>query len=617
MDKNQKVLSDIIVFSKYARFIPELGRRENWEDIVLRNMQMHTKRFPDLTQEIRKVYKDFVIPKKVLPSMRSLQFGGESIERSPSRIYNCSFLHASTPDAFSETMFLLLGGTGVGYSVQKHHVDQLPIVKGPKKTVRRYLIPDCIEGWADAVKMLVESYFYNKQAVKFDFSSIRKKGSPLVTTGGKAPGPQPLKDCLHNLEGVLNASIGRKLKPVEVHDMLCFEADAVLAGGIRRSACISLFSLDDIEMMNCKQGSWWEQNPQRGRSNNSVVLERDKVTEAEFKAVLKRTELSKAGEPGITFTDDKEYGLNPCAEISLVNKGFCNLTEANADGVKDQEDLNSRVKAAAFIGTLQAAYTDFHYLSPEWKENAEEEALLGVSLTGIAAGDIFALDLKEAAEEAKKENERVAGLIGINKAARVTCVKPSGTASLCLGTSSGIHAFYNDYYIRRMRLNKDEPLYGYIKETNPELVEDDFFRPDQTAVLSIPLKAPLNATLRSESAMDMLERVKKFNVDWVHAGHRQGANYNNVSCTVSLKDDEWDKAGQWMWDNRNTFTGISVLPYDSGTYQQPPFEDCTKEVFDRMSELVNDINLDDIKEDTDMTNLTGEAACSGGQCEIK
>lgn len=311
MKKENKVLSDIVVFSKYARYVPEIGRRETWEEIVQRNMAMHIRKFPALKEQIRAVYNEYVIPKKVLPSMRSLQFGGRPIEISPNRIFNCAFLTMDSADAFSELMFLLLGGTGVGYSVQKQHVDKLPVVVGTKKRARRFVVGDSIEGWADAVKVLVKSYFFNQDKVTFDFSDIREKGAKLVTSGGKAPGPQPLKDCIHNLTKVLDGNLGRKLSPINVHDMCCYIADAVLAGGIRRAALISLFSRDDENMLTSKTGPWWELNPQRGRANNSVVLTRGEVSKEEFDAIWKRVEASGAGEPGVTWTNNDDWGMNP------------------------------------------------------------------------------------------------------------------------------------------------------------------------------------------------------------------------------------------------------------------------------------------------------------------
>lgn len=618
MELSNEILSEITVFMKYAKYIPELQRRETWNEIVTRNKQMHLKKYPQLAEEIEQAY-EFVYNKKVLPSMRSMQFAGKPIEISPNRVYNCAYLPIDDVRAFGETMFLLLGGTGVGYSVQSHHIEKLPEIRkpNPNKT-RRYLIADSIEGWADAVKVLIKSYFTGSSTLQFDFSDIRPKGARLVTSGGKAPGPQPLKECLIKIQGILDSKQdGEQLRPIEVHDIVCHIADAVLAGGIRRAALISLFDADDSEMISCKSGPWWENNPQRGRANNSAVLLRHKVTEEFFFDLWKRVELSGAGEPGIYLTNDKDWGTNPCCEIALRPFQFCNLCEVNVSDIESQDDFNARVKAAAFIGTLQAGYTNFHYLRDIWRRTTEKDALIGVSMTGIGSGVVLGYDMTQAAEIVKQENERVAKLIGINKAARATTVKPAGTTSLTLGTSSGIHAWHNDYYIRRIRVGKNEAIYSYLSIYHPELLEDEYFRPHDTAVISIPQKAPEGAILRTESPFDLLERIKAVHEKWVKPGHRTGNNAHNVSATVSLKPEEWELAGQWCWVNRNHYNGLSFLPYDNGTYTQAPFTDCTKEEYESMMKSLTSIDLTRVVELVDETDLKGELACSGGACEVK
>ena len=619
MNNNNKILSDITVHMKYAKYIPELNRRETWEELVTRNKEMHQKRYPDLYNEIEENYR-YVYKKKVLPSMRSLQFSGKPIEISPNRLYNCSYLPIDHVDSFSECMFLLLSGCGVGYSVQKHHVSKLPHVTKPfDKRTRRFVIGDSIEGWSDAVKVLIKSYLGSKRAskVKFDYSDIRPKGARLVTSGGKAPGPQPLKECLLKIKGILDAKDdGAMLTTLEVHDIVCHIADAVLAGGIRRAALISLFSAYDEEMISCKSGSWWETNPQRGRANNSAVLIRHKITKQFFMDLWKRIELSGSGEPGIYFNHDKDWGTNPCCEIALRPFQFCNLCEVNVSNVEGQDDFNNRVKAAAFIGTLQAGYTEFHYLREIWQETTEKDALIGVSMTGIGSAAVLQQDMQEGANIVKAENARVSKLIGINRAARTTCVKPAGTTSLVLGTSSGIHAWHNDYYIRRLRVGKNEAIYKYLVKNHSELVEDEYFRPHDTAVIEIPQSAPKGSILRTESAFDLLERVKRVATEWVAPGHKAGSNTHNVSATISLKKEDWDKAGEWMWKNRDCYNGLSVLPYDGGTYTQAPFEDITKKKFEQLVKLLQDVNLENVIEETDETDLSGELACAGGSCEI-
>ena len=618
MKLSNEILSNITVYMKYARYIVDLQRRETWEELVTRNKEMHIKKHPELKEEIEEVYK-FVYDKKILPSMRSLQFGGKPIEISPNRIYNCAYLPIDDWRAFGETMFLLLGGTGVGYSVQKHHVDLLPEIRKPSNLKnRRYLIGDSIEGWADAVKMLMKSYFHGGATINFDFSDIRSKGAMLITSGGKAPGPQPLKECLIKIQGILDAKQNNeKLSSIEVHDIICYIADAVLAGGIRRAALISLFSADDEEMISCKSGPWWELNPQRGRANNSAVLLRNKITKDFFLSLWKKIEASGAGEPGIYLSNDKDWGTNPCCEIALRPFQFCNLCEVNVSDIETQEDLNARVKAAAFIGTLQASYTNFHYLRPIWQRTTEKDALIGVGMTGVGSGVAQKFNLKEAAELVKETNAIIAKQIGINASARSTTVKPSGTSSLVLGTSSGIHAWHNDYYIRRMRVGKNEAIYSYLAIYHPELIEDEYFRPHDTAVISVPQKSPEGSILRHESALELLERVKWFYTNWIKEGHRTGQNTHNISATVSIKVDEWDTVGEWMWNNRKFYNGLSVLPYADHTYIQAPFEDCTEEKYEEMMKSLSNIDLSKVVEMADNTDLKGEVACGADGCEVK
>jgi ribonucleoside-diphosphate reductase alpha chain len=530
---------------------------------------------------------------------------------------NCSYLHVDDYRAFSETMFLLLSGTGVGYSVQKHHVEKLPPVMRATKN-RRYLISDSIEGWADAVKVLVKSYFgLSTWKPSFDYRSIRAKGERLITSGGVAPGPEPLKLCLGHVESIFERKAdGEKLTPLECHDILCHIANAVLAGGIRRSAMISLFDKDDEEMLTCKFGNWWETNPQRGRANNSATLLRSEVTKKEFLDLWKKVELSNSGEPGLYFTDNKELGSNPCVEISLNTFQFCNLVEINASDVKDQDDLMERAIAAAFIGTLQASYTDFHYLRPEWKKTTEKEALLGIGMTGIASGAVLKLDLDVAAQEAIEANRVFSKLIGINAAARVTCVKPSGTSSLVLGTSSGVHAWHDEYYIRRIRIGKNEAMYTYLAMYHPEMIEDDVLNSAQV-VLSVPVAAPEGAITRSsEGAIDFLERVKFLHESWIKPGHVSGDNTHNVSATVTVKAGEWEEVGEWMWNNQKHYNGISVLPESLGSYPQTPFETITKEQYEQGIASCHSLDVTKIIEIGDNTNLNDQQACGGAGCEI-
>ena len=664
MDKSIKILSDLTHYMKYAKYLPEQQRRETYKETVDRNKQMHLKKFPEMKEEIEGAYKD-VYEKKILPSMRSMQFAGTAIEVNPTRMFNCSFLPIVDYHCFSETMFLLLSGSGVGFSVQKHHVEKLPEIRKPLKS-RRYFIQDSIEGWAEAIRVLMKSFLGDRSFPLFDYRGIREKGSRLITSGGKAPGAEPLKVCLNKIETLLRTKKdGEHLSSIDCHDIQCIIADAVLAGGIRRSALISLFSIDDNRMLKSKSpydceideivtvtkdGShelnltvlrdnefvcnkqvfvsqqeykkileenkieWYHLYPERARSNNSMVVVRSQITESLFREKWEILKESGSGEPGFYFTNDKDMGTNPCCEIGLNPFQFCNLTSVNVSNIKTQEDLNNRVKNATIIGTLQASYTDFHYLRPEWKKITERESLLGVSLTGLASINIYDYDFNESASLAVKENEKIAKLLGINPAKRVTCIKPEGTGSLVLGTSSGVHAWHHFHYKRRMRVSKNEEIYDYLKKKLPSLVEDEVY--GNGAVITIPVKAPENAITRKEEVIDFLERIKHLNTTWVANGHQEGMNTHNVSATVSIKDFEWDKVRDWMWDNQSGFNGLSFLPYDTGTYVQAPFEDCSNVEYMKLLEEIEQINLSEVIEINDYTNLQGELACAGGSCEI-
>ena len=648
MDLGLQILSSVTVFSKYAKYKSELKRRETWDEIVDRYETMMIKKYPKLDEAIIESAK-FIRDKKVLPSMRALQFAGPAMEVNNARGYNCAYLPVDSLYSFSETMFLLLGGSGVGFSVQKHHVAQLPvIIKQDTYKQRTYLIEDSIMGWADSVKMLMKFYFEGGPKPKFDFRAIRHKGARLVTAGGKAPGPEPLKICLTHIDAIMERKqYGEKLSSLECHDIMCHIANSVLAGGIRRSAMISLFSHDDEEMITCKYGAWWELNEQRGRSNNSAVLKRGEISEEEFKSLWKRIEASGSGEPGIYWTNDLDWGTNPCCEIGLRPFQFCNLCEVNVSDIISQEDLNDRVGVAAFFGTLQAGFYDFHYLRPIWSKTTQKDALLGIGMTGIGSGEILKYDLTISANTAKVMNSMISEKIGTNEAARLTCIKPSGTTSLVLGTASGIHAWHNDYYLRTMRFNKTEDIATYMIINHPELVEDDVLRPNDTICLRIPVKAPEGSIYRTETALDTLERVKKFSIEWINEGHINGANTHNVSATISIDKtrsyyksvgpheiflgfspmdedenypencfDEWEAVGHWMWKNRDVYNGLSVLPYLEHTYLQAPFEDITEEKYNDLISHLKSVDLTNVIEMDDTVDFGQISACAGNQCEI-
>lgn len=639
MNKGLGILSDIVVNTKYSRYLPERQRREIWPETVGRYKKMLVNKYGNLEAEIES-NGQYILDKLILPSMRAMQFAGVAMEVNNARGYNCAYLPIDNYHSFSETMFLLLGGSGVGYSVQKQHIAQLPEIKRPTK-FRRYLIQDSIIGWADSIKELMKAFFRGTPQPNFDYRDIREKGARLVTAGGKAPGPEPLKICHAHILAVLERKeTGERLTSLEAHDILCHIANAVLAGGIRRSAMISLFSHDDEEMLTCKYGDWFELNEQRGRANNSAVLVRGEINKEEFDDLWKRIEASGCGEPGVYWTNDRELGTNPCCEISLMAYQFCNLCEINVDNILSQEDLNNRARVAAFFGTIQASFTDFHYLRPIWKKTTEKEALLGIGMTGIGSGKILQYDLKEACVVAMEENVRMANVLGINPAARVTTVKPSGTTSCVLGCSSGIHAWFAEYYIRTVRFSLGEDISSWLMVNHPELCEVDILRPKDTLCVRIPIKAPKGSILRYESALDTLERVKKFSTQWVKMGHRSGDNTNNVSATIYINKErmyyrgktlrlldsynpldpsfknEWEAVGEWMWENKEFYNGLSVLPFDGGTYSQAPFEEIDKEEYERRVEHLTDLDLSKIIELDDNVNFTAIAACAGGQCEI-
>lgn len=934
MHPSNKLLSDIISFRTYAKHISHLGRRETLEETINRNMTMHLDNFPKLSRDIVKAY-DSVHALKLMPSMRGLQFAGDAILKNNARQYNCSYLPINDIRCFGETLFLLLSGVGVGFSVQKIHVNELPKITHPREE-GKFIAHDSIIGWAQCVDALFEAYYLGRVRPLFDFSNIRAKGSYLVTTGAKAPGSEPLRKMLEDVEARLKKAIGRKLTSIEVHDIICVISDCVLSGGIRRAALISLFDRNDQEMLTCKKGDWWTKNPQRARANNSAVLPRSEVTKEEFDYIFNICKESGSGEPGFSWTENEHWGFNPCVtgdteiltrdgytridslvdqateiwngfewsevtpkvtgknqdivkvtfsdgrtldctkyhkfhiaknykgeteivqakdlepgmklikhefpviehgpelkdaytqgfvsaegmelsrtlyvygpkavclnriqgikiqkweegnkrtriiltevpvskkfvpidynlhskiewlaglfdgdatelkegglqlvsvdreflsnlqkllstvgvqckvleaskagmrsmpnhvdgnsmyycqqayrvcigavqmqklkslglrcsrmsfdkspqrdasqfvtvvdvtengtaetvycfnetkrhlgifggvltgqchEISLNPNQFCNLVTVNQTGITSKNEFLKRVHSATLLATIQAAYTDFPYLRPIWKETTEKEALLGISFTGIADahGLITPEWLEEGAGLVLDLNEKYAKKIDINLAARTTTVKPEGTSSCVLGSSSGIHARHNEYYLRRFRMNKDDSLYTYLNSTIPDLVEDDIMSATG-AVITIPQMSPLNALTREkETAISLLDRTYMYNKHWVNKGHRSGDNKHNVSVTVSVKDNEWDEVRESMWNNRDLYSGISLLPYDGGTYKQAPFEDCDKETYEKYMSMVKTLDLTKVIEEEDNTKRNETVACSGGVCEI-
>jgi len=624
MNETQKVLSDIVIYNKYAKYKKETKKRESWDEICDRYLDMMLKKYPQLKDEINAKGK-FIRDKQVLMSMRAAQFSGNATKKNEARVFNCSYLPMDNYACFSEIMFLLLTGCGVGYSVQYHHIEEIPEIRKPINS-KKYVVSDSIEGWADAIKQLMKAYFgITKYKPRFDFSDIRPKGARLVTSGGKAPGADPLRICLVKIETLLhNKNDGDKLTSIEIHDINCFIADSVLTGGIRRAAMIALFSIDDIEMSTCKHGDWWELHPQRGRANNSAVAIRNRMTREDFDRLFTMTKDSGSGEPGISLTDNPDWGFNPCHEIALRPYTFCNLTEINGGFIESEEHFFKLSEIASFFGTLQAGFTDFHYIRNVWKKHTEKDSLVGVGMTGICNGNILELReqnkniLKEGAKIVKDENERVANIIGIKKAARTTTVKPAGTTSCVLGTSSGIHAWHSQKYIRNMQCTVGDDLYNFFMDKHPSLIKVMDYQPN-SAVIGIPQEKPEGGVNRQdETALDMLDRIKVFNQEWVREGHRSGSNFNNVSATVSVRNDEWDGVGEWMWENRFIYSGLSVLPFDDHTYKDAPFMEVSDEEFEEKLNYIktHKIDLTQIIEEEDNTSQKDNLACSGGSCEI-
>jgi ribonucleoside-diphosphate reductase alpha chain len=680
-------LSDYIAMAKYARYRDDLGRREIFSEAVGRVAAMHRKFFEaKISDPIRLPAENLaaaevelltkkltggrlgeaidrafaaVAEKRVLPSMRSLQFGGAAVLGNHARLFNCSFSLADRVDFFREYFFLLLAGTGCGFSVQRHHVDRLPLLppRGEEMdlSVRHHTVGDTIEGWADALHALLQAHFEGHK-VEFNYAQIRPRGAPLVTAGGKAPGHLPLKRALARIEAILAGAAGRKLRPVEVYDLCMFIARAVLSGGIRRSATICLFSPEDEEMMTAKTGNWFEQNPQRSASNNSAVVPRKSADDALFRKLFNAQK--EFGEPGFYFSDHPDHGCNPCCEIGLhpVIEGplseddaselrrlgfageldgavrlsgwqMCNLSTINGAALRTADDFHDACIHAAVIGTLQAAYTDIPYLGPVTRWLNEHDALLGVSICGFMDNPELLFDpvvLERGAALCRAANAAVARTLGIRPAARVTCVKPEGTASLLLGAASGIHPHHARHYFRRVQANRHDAVFRHFKTANPHLTETSVYRPDTDDVLTFAVEAPEHAILRDEvEAVGFLRFVELVQRHWVRPGGaavtRSPGLHHNVSNTCTVKPGEWDGVAEFIWQHRDNFTGVALLAEDGDKrYAQAPREAVsTEEDILKWNRLVyHPVDYTTLREQTDETALKEVAACAGGACEI-
>jgi ribonucleoside-diphosphate reductase alpha chain len=600
-----KAMQNYTFTSKYAKYLPEQMRRETWSEAVDRVKNMHLEFYKDKDQDVIDDINwafDQYKKKLVLGSQRALQFGGLPILKKNERIYNCSFTYVDRPRVFQEVMYLLLCGCGVGFSVQKCHIDKLPRIVSEFSGSKKFVIPDTIEGWSDAIGALVCSYFedntewdeYKGKNITFDYTKIRPAGYPL-SYGGKAPGPEGLKKAISNIKKILdnafkNSEFAKKqLKPIECYDILMHAADAVISGGVRRSATIALFSKNDKEMLTAKTGNWFNENPQRGRSNNSVLLVRDETTKEDFTQIIESTK--QFGEPGFVFANSEAEGFNPCAEISFVpfdeitNKSgvqFCNLTEINGKKIKDVETFEIACRASAIIGTLQAGYTNFPYLTQATKNITEKEALLGCSITGIMENPEILLDPKtqrNMAKLIKRVNKDLSEKLGINPAARATCVKPAGTTSCILGSSSGIHPHHAKRYIRRIQANKLENVYQFFKQFNPRACEESVWSANENDdVISFCVEVPDGAKIKNQlGAIDLLEAVKITQQNWVEYGTNPELSIDknlrhNVSNTINVKADEWQDITDYIYKNRKHFAGISLLSITGDKdYPQAPF----------------------------------------------
>ena len=751
--KNSTLLSDIAFFRTYSAIKPD-GYKESWQEVCDRYEKFLTETYPTLQPSIT-FSVNYVRKKHVVPSMRALQFAGPGLHRENLRAYNCSAANITSFKDIADGLYLLLCGCGFGYSVKRQHTEQLPEV-GPGEG-KEYLIFDSREGWCDSVTALLQ----NPQIV-FDYSVIRPAGA-IVSTGGTASGPEPLRVAHEHIRAILKGAVGRKLKPVEVSDIVCHLADCVVVGGVRRSALICLFDPDDQEMLTYKSGAWWEKSAQRGRANVSAHILRKGADKEQFESIVDACFASNAGEPGVVWTDNPNMVTNPCvpagtqiltregyknieslvgkkvdvwngfewspvtpaitgynqplvkvtlssgqslvcttahkwvlalgerveavqlnigdsllvtemptdtpvdrfvshiptsvesvepagvadvvycfteskrnlgcfegivtgqcAEIALQDGGLCNLTEINFSTVIDSFDFTQRAWAATFLGTLQAGLTKFNYVSPKWTQNAREEALLGVSLTGLAhnwrLADKFIVEdvFSCVAEKMKVWNAEVANAIGINPAARIGCVKPSGTVSTVLGTTSGIHAAHSPYYLRRIRIDRNSPVGLYLQKelTGTEFLEDDAFVPSNV-IVSVPYAMEGAVMREEEPAVRFMNRCAKIYEHWIVPSHRSGGNCHNVSATVTYKDNEKEYVKKWMWQNRDKYSGMSLLPLDVGTYIQAPFETITKERYDELIEKLPNIDLGEVYYGTETKDeRQGEAACSSGGCEI-
>ena len=624
---------EFIYKSRYSRYLPEKNRRENWEETINRYldfMQAHLKdKFSYDMATLRPRLFDAIHDMKVMPSMRALMTSGKALERDNTCGYNCSFLPIDDPKAFDEAMFILLCGTGVGFSVERQFINQLPEI--PEKMFDSETIisvRDSKEGWAKALRMLI-ALLYTGEVPKWDLTKVRPAGAPLKTFGGRSSGPGPLNDLFKFVIKIFRNAHGRRLTSLECHDIMCKIGEVVVVGGVRRSAMISLSNLSDDRMRHAKAGAWWEANPQRALSNNSAVYN-EKPEIGTFMAEWISLYESKSGERGLFSREacqkiakrngrrnsDQLFGTNPCSEIILRPYGFCNLTEVIIRADDTMETIREKIEIATILGTFQSTLTDFPYLRKIWVKNAEEERLLGVSFTGIYDSKLFNnpndKEIKERLaslrDYAIEVNNGLANTIGINPAAAITCVKPSGTVSQLCDSASGIHPRHSQYYIRRVRADNKDPLTKFMKDKGVPW-EPDVMKPDSTTVFSFPQKAPKGAVVRDDiDAIKHLELWAVYQEAWCE---------HKPSVTINVKEDEWMRVGAWVYDHFDEMSGVSFLPHDGGSYRQAPYEEITKDLYDAMlPSIPKSLDWDSLVEMDDNVEGVQTLACTAGGCEI-
>jgi ribonucleoside-diphosphate reductase alpha chain len=627
----ETLYQQMIFKSRYARYLPEKKRRENWGETITRYwdfMGKHLEEKYSYTPDVKKLY-DYIHDLQVMPSMRALMTAGKALERDNVCGYNCAFLPIDDPKSFDEAMFILLCGTGVGFSVERQFINLLPEIPDKlfdSETV--IAVRDSKEGWAKALRMLI-SLLYAGEIPKWDITKVRPAGAPLKTFGGRSSGPGPLTELFKFTVKTFKNAKGRKLTSIECHDLMCKIGEVVVVGGVRRSAMISLSNLSDDRMRHAKSGAWWEANPQRALSNNSAVYS-DKPDIGIFMEEWLSLYNSKSGERGIFSREacqkiaarngrrdpEHTFGTNPCSEIILRPYGFCNLTEVIIRATDAMEDVLAKVEVATIIGTYQSTLTDFPYLRKIWKKNAEEERLLGVSLTGIYDNPLFSsihsveldLLLEKLRDHAIEVNNNLASLLGINPAAAITCVKPSGTVSQLVDSASGIHPRHSHYYIRRVRADNKDPLTKFMKESGVPW-EPDVMKSDSTTVFSFPIKAPEKAKVRDDiSSIEHLELWLKY--QRFYCEHKP-------SVTINVKEDEWMKVGAWVYEHFDEMSGVSFLPHDGGNYRQAPYEEINEEEYNKLLPTIPlSLDWDSLIEIDDNVTATQTLACVSGSCDI-